>query len=166
MRGAWDRCVEVTRRAIGFGLESHNFKVADLGEWLRCTDANVTRIGEMPDKAQREISASVVAMEVYDFRCDLEASDDWDSVRRKVNYETCCGVQAGRWTQVVPWDRHGHLNMSNTAYLVAFYMDYDDQMSATTHHHFLPVLPTLAPRLPERAVTPRIRPYTRCHGAH
>ena len=74
-------------------------KVAALGDWLERTDANVGRIIEMPDKAQREISASVVALEVYDFKCMLNASEDWDSVRRKVNYQACSGPQAGRWTQ-------------------------------------------------------------------
>ena len=64
LRGAWDRCVATTRRAVGFGLKSHNSKVAALGDWLECTDVNVGRIDEMSDKAQREISASVVSMEV------------------------------------------------------------------------------------------------------
>ena len=50
-----------SQRAIGFGLKSHNSKVAALGDWLERTDADVGRIIEMPDKAQREISASVVA---------------------------------------------------------------------------------------------------------
>ena len=124
LRGAWDRCVVTSQRAIGFGLKSHNSKVAALGDWLERTDADVGRIIEMPDKAQREISASVVALEVYDFKCTLNASEDWDSVRRTVNYQACSGPQAGRWTQVVPWDRHGHLNMTNTAYLVAFCRRY------------------------------------------
>ena len=118
------RCVVTSQRAIGFGLKSHNSKVAALGDWLERTDADVGRIIEMPDKAQREISASVVALEVYDFKCMLNASEDWDSVRRKDNYQACSGPQAGRWTQVVPWDRHGHLNMTNTAYLVAFCRRY------------------------------------------
>ena len=39
-----------------------------MDEWLKRTDADVGNIFEMPDKAQREISASVVSMEVYDFR--------------------------------------------------------------------------------------------------
>ena len=29
-----------------------------------------------------------------------------------------------RWTQVVPWDRQGHLNLTNTAYVVAFCRRY------------------------------------------
>ena len=93
-------------------------KVPELDEWIKRTDANVGNIVEMPEKAQREISASIVSMEVYDFKCELDASTHWDVARRKVNYEACCGAQAGRWTQVVPWDRHGHLNMRNVAYLV------------------------------------------------
>lgn len=134
LRGAWDRCVTATRRAVGFGLESHNSRVPELDAWLRCTDADVGRIAHMPEKAQREISASVVSMEVYDFKCDLAASEDWDSARRKVNYEACCGMQAGRWTQVVPWDRHGHLNMSNTAYTVACHLAViSDLVSETSY---------------------------------
>eukprot|EP01048_Picozoa_sp_COSAG05_P017979 COSAG05_NODE_2551_length_2912_cov_19.237463_3_plen_91_part_00 len=78
----------------GFGLKSHNSKVA-LGDWLERTEEDVGRIIEMPDKSQREISASVVALDVYDFKCALSASEDWDSVRRRVNYQACCGPQAG-----------------------------------------------------------------------
>ena len=44
LRGAWDRCVVTSQRAIGFGLKSHNSKVAALGDWLERTDADVGRI--------------------------------------------------------------------------------------------------------------------------
>lgn len=124
VRVAWDRSLELTRKALGFGLTSHNSQVAELGAWVNSTEGDIANIACMPDKAQRELSASVVALQVFDFKCHIESSTHWDAARRVVNWLTCQGRVAGRWTQVVPWDRHGHLNMNNTAYVVAFCRRY------------------------------------------
>ena len=71
----------------------------------------------MPAHAQRELSASVVALHVHEFDVTLKADDHWDSARRYVNWMAHQGpMSAVRWTQVVPWDRQGNLNLTNTAY--------------------------------------------------
>ena len=96
----------LTRKALGFGLTSHNSQVEELGAWVNSTEGDIANIACMPDKAQRELSASVVALQVYDFKCHLESSTHWDAARRAVNWLTCQGRVAGRWIQVVPWDRN------------------------------------------------------------
>ena len=73
------------QRAIGFGLKSHNSKVAALGDWLERTDADVGRIIEMLDKAQREISASVEES-VHNVKFvpfSLEAGGVWGPAAKK-----------------------------------------------------------------------------------
>ena len=66
VRGAWDRSLELTRKALGFGLTSHNSQVEELGARVNRTEgdiANIACMPDMPDKALRELSASVVALQ-------------------------------------------------------------------------------------------------------
>ena len=104
----------LTRKALGFGLTSHNSQVEELGAWVNSTEGDIANIACMPDKAQRELSASVVALQVYDFKCHLESSTHWDAARRAVNWLTCQGRVAGRWIQVVPWDRDRQTDRNQT----------------------------------------------------
>lgn len=68
---AWQHCVTATRSALNLGLVSRNARVVDLETWLLCTRGDVARIGRMPPHAQREISASVVALRVHDFEASV-----------------------------------------------------------------------------------------------
>ena len=78
----------------------------------------------MPAHAQRELSASVVALHVHEFDVTLKADDHWESARRYVNWMAHQGPVSGGWTRVVPWDRQGNLNLTNTAYLINFCRRY------------------------------------------
>ena len=67
---AWQQCVHTTSQAVSHGLEPHNSQVEALDTWLRCTEhGDLRHIGRMPDKAQRELSASVVSLDVHAFQC-------------------------------------------------------------------------------------------------
>eukprot|EP01043_Picozoa_sp_COSAG02_P024141 COSAG02_NODE_1310_length_13323_cov_17.158878_3_plen_89_part_00 len=66
----------------------------------------------MPDKAQREISATVVSLVAWEFERRVSGSTHEDASRRLVNWRSVCDPNAGRWVIAVPWDRHGHMNVS------------------------------------------------------
>ena len=85
---------------------------------------DVANLARMPSHAQREISASVVALQVHAFEASLRRDTHWDSAKRLVNWLAHQGSFSGRWTQVIPWDRQGYLNMANTAYVVSFCRRY------------------------------------------
>ena len=125
LAAAWGRCVHTTSKAVSLGLPSHNSQVSELGTWLDCTGGGDLReLGSMPDKAQRELSASVVSLAVHDFEERLDGATTPDASRRLVNWRSVCDRRAGRWVAAVPWDRHGHLNVNNTAYYVSFARRY------------------------------------------
>ena len=42
---------------------------------------DVANLIRMPDHAQREISASVVALQVHDFEATLQRDDHWDATK-------------------------------------------------------------------------------------
>ena len=122
---AWGRCVQLVERAHALGLSSHNTRVPDLYAWWADTNRGDLRlIWRMPDKAQREISASVVSLAVWAFERRVSNSTHEDAGRRLVNWRSVCDPNAGRWVTAVPWDRHGHLNVNNTAYRVSFARRY------------------------------------------
>ena len=121
---AWQHCCETTRSAVRLGLVSRNQRVENLNTWLVCSEGDVANLARMPQHAQREISASVVALGVHSFEASLRADTHWDSAKRLVNWLAHQGALSGRWTQVVPWDRVGYLNMANTAYVVSFCRRY------------------------------------------
>ena len=77
--------------------------VPSLDAWLLATDSDVRNIRAMPQKAQRELSASVKALQVADFETDARADQSPGALRRFKNWLAECDRQAGRWTQVVPW---------------------------------------------------------------
>eukprot|EP01044_Picomonas_judraskeda_P009045 COSAG03_NODE_1073_length_4898_cov_10.426339_9_plen_155_part_01 len=109
---------------VRLGLVSRNQRVENLNTWLVCSEGDVANLARMPQHAQREISASVVALGVHSFEASLRADTHWDSAKRLVNWLAHQGALSGRWTQVVPWDRVGYLNMANTAYVVSFCRRY------------------------------------------
>ena len=121
---AWNRCVEATRRAVELGLPSHHRDVVALGDWLVHTKGQLCNIGDMPDQAQRELSATVISQQIFDFGQQLTACRHWDALKRRANWLAECSRAAGRWTQVVPWDRMGYLNLTNTSYIIAFARRY------------------------------------------
>ena len=106
---AWQHCCETTRSAVRLGLVSRNQRVENLNTWLVCSEGDVANLARMPQHAQREISASVVALGVHSFEASLRADTHWDSAKRLVNWLAHQGALSGRWTQVVPWDRVGYL---------------------------------------------------------
>ena len=65
-----------------------------------------------------------MALRVHDFEASVQGDTHWDSAKRLVNWRAHQGSDSGRWTQVVPWDRQGYLNMANTAYVVSFCRRY------------------------------------------
>ena len=95
-----------------------------LSEWLRDTEGDIRNMVNMPEQAQRVLSATVGALQVHEFERKLRADVHWDSSRRFVNWLANKGWVSSRWTQVVPWDRQGHLNLTNTAYVIAFCRRY------------------------------------------
>ena len=121
---AWQRSVERTQRARQLGLKSHNSQVESLGGWISDTSGDVRNIIAMPEHAQRVLSATVGALELHEFEQRLKVDTHWDSSRRLVNWLTQRGWNQGRWAMVVPWDRQGYMNLSNTAYVVAFCRRY------------------------------------------
>ena len=83
LAAAWNRCAHTTSRAVGLGLLSHNSQVCELGAWLDRTDGgDLRKLGSMPDKAQRELSASVVSLVVRDFEERLAGATRTDASRR------------------------------------------------------------------------------------
>ena len=122
--GAWRRCRATTERAVHLGLTSRNSRVRGLGDWLVATDACISNIAKMPMHAQRELSASVVALDVYAFEFSLRSDTHWDASRRLVNWRAHQGPMSGRWVEVVPWDRQGNNNLTNTAYVLSFCRRY------------------------------------------
>ena len=94
------------------------------GGWLVATDSCVSNIVAMPAHAQRELSASVVALDVYAFEFSLRSDTHWDASRRLVNWWAHQGSMSGRWAAVVPWDRQGNNNLTNTAYVLSFCRRY------------------------------------------
>ena len=86
LAGAWRRCRATTERAVHLGLTSRNSRVRGLGDWLVATDACISNIAKMPMHAQRELSASVVALDVYAFEFSLRSDTHWDASRRLVNW--------------------------------------------------------------------------------
>lgn len=121
---AWKNSVAATRRAVALRLPSHNKKVVSLGLWLTDTGADLANLLKMPPQAQRELSATIVSLNVHEFHGELAVSTHWDARRRLVNWLASQGPVAGRWATVVPWDRQGHLNLTNTNYLLAFCRRY------------------------------------------
>jgi len=121
---AWKNSVAATRRAVALRLPSHNKKVVSLGLWLTDTGADLANLLKMPPQAQRELSATIVSLNVHEFHGELAVSTHWDARRRLVNWLASQGSVAGRWATVVPWDRQGHLNLTNTNYLLAFCRRY------------------------------------------
>ena len=90
---------------VSLGLPSHNSQVSQIGAWLDCTEGGDLRnLGSMPNKAQRELSASVVSLAVRDFEDRLAAATTPDASRRLVNWRSVCDRRAGRWVATVPWD--------------------------------------------------------------
>ena len=69
-------------------------------------------------------SASVVALDVYAFEFSLRSDTHWDASRRLVNWRAHQGPMSGRWVEVVPWDRQGNNNLTNTAYVLSFCRRY------------------------------------------
>ena len=112
---AWQHCCETTRSAVSLGLVSRNERVEDLNTWLLFSRGDVANLARMPPHAQREISASVVALQVHAFEASLRRDTHWDSAKRLVNWLAHQGSFSGRWTQVIPWDRQGYLNMAMLA---------------------------------------------------
>lgn len=85
LAAAWQRCVDTTSHAVAHGLSSHNSQVGELDAWMLCTEQGDLRyLARMPDKAQRELSASVVSLEVHAFRNHLEGATRVDATRRLV----------------------------------------------------------------------------------
>ena len=95
-----------------------------MGTWLDDTEADLANLWKMPPQAQRELSATIVSLNVHEFHGELAVSTHWDAARRLVNWLASHGPVAGRWATVVPWDRQGHLNLTNTNYLLAFCRRY------------------------------------------
>ena len=54
-------------------------RVDDLGDWLASTESDVASLARMPEHAQRVLSASVVALDVYAFEFALRANTHWDA---------------------------------------------------------------------------------------
>ena len=110
---------------------SHNSRVPDLYAWWEDTNRGDLRlIWHMPEKAQREISASVVSLAAWEFERRVGGSAHEDAGRRLANWRSVCDPNAGRWVTAVPWDRHGHMNVNNTAYRVSFARRYRLQRPA------------------------------------
>ena len=124
LASAWRRCCATTERAVHLGLSSRNARVDRLNDWLLATDGCVSNIARMPEHAQRELSASVVALDVYAFEFSLRSDTHWDASRRLVSWMAHQGPMSGRWAAVVPWDRQGHNNLTNTAYVLSFCRRY------------------------------------------
>ena len=80
---AWNRCVEATRRAVELGLPSHHRDVVALGDWMVHTKGQLCNIGDMPDQAQRELSATVISQQIFDFGQQLTACRHWDALKRR-----------------------------------------------------------------------------------
>ena len=112
----------ISNRALA---RAYNSQVGELGAWLDCTEGgDLSKLSFMPDKAQRELSASVVSLAVHAFEERLAGATTPDASRRLVNWRSVCDKRAGRWVAAVPWDRHGHYNVNNTAYYVSFARRY------------------------------------------
>ena len=60
---AWREAVVCTRTALARNLTSPTSGVPSLDAWLLATDSDVRNIRAMPQKAQRELSASVKAIQ-------------------------------------------------------------------------------------------------------
>ena len=82
LASAWQRSLERTQRAKRLGLKSHNAQVETLGGWVSDTDSDVGNIIRMPEHAQRVLSATVGALQVYEFEQQLKGDTHWDSSRR------------------------------------------------------------------------------------
>jgi len=117
---AWREAVVCTRTALARNLTSPTSGVPSLDAWLLATDSDVRNIRAMPQKAQRELSASVKAIQVADFETDARADQSPGAMRRFKNWLAECDRQAGRWTQAVPWQREGKNSLSSTVYRTAF----------------------------------------------
>ena len=78
----------------------------------------------MPTQAQRELSASVKALQTADFEADAKQDTSGDAIRRFRNWLAECDRQAGRWTQACPWQREGKGSLSNTVYRTVFARRY------------------------------------------
>ena len=111
---AWREAVVCTRTALARNLTSPTSGVPSLDAWLLATDSDVRNIRAMPQKAQRELSASVKALQVADFETDARADQSPGALRRFKNWLAECDRQAGRWTQAVPWQREGKNSLSST----------------------------------------------------
>ena len=95
----WSGCSRVFSRLLAS-------IVVPASTWLRCTEhGDLRHIGRMPDKAQRELSASVVSLDVHAFQCHLEGATHVDATRRLVNWRSVCDSRA-IGTQC-EWDRTG-----------------------------------------------------------
>jgi hypothetical protein len=67
-----------------------------LGDWLVHTKGQLCNIGDMPDKAQRELSARVISQQIFDFGQQLTACQHWDALKRRANWLAECSRAAYR----------------------------------------------------------------------
>ena len=127
---AWREARGATREAVHRKLKSPTHGVPALDAWLLATESNdradggIRNILSMPKKAQRELSASVKALQTANFEADAQRNTDAGAIRRFRNWLAECDRQAGRWTQAVPWQREGYCSLSNTVYRTAFARRY------------------------------------------
>ena len=107
MAGAWKRSMERTQRAHQLGLKSHHAQVERLDDWMSDTDKDLRNIIQMPEHAQRVLSATVGALQVHEFERRLKRDKHWDGSRRLVNWLAQRGWNPGRWAMVVSHSRKG-----------------------------------------------------------
>ena len=124
------RACAATREAVRRKLPSPTSGVPTLDAWLLATEADsrpdmgIGQILSMPTQAQRELSASVKALQTADFEADAKQDTSGDAIRRFRNWLAECDRQAGRWTQACPWQREGKGSLSNTVYRTVFARRY------------------------------------------
>jgi hypothetical protein len=107
---AWAASVNTTRIAAPL------YPDGALDVWIGESADNVRNLSRMPEQAQRELSQAVTAITIRDFEADLTASSDLPALERLKNWRTVQGKQAGRWTQVCPWQEEGYLSLTNSLY--------------------------------------------------
>ena len=98
-----------------------------VGGWLLTTDGDVRNIIKMPEKAQRVVSASVLALQKERWsgrvRVYSAAFRSGGSAQHK-NWLAEANSTASLAFQAIPWDEHGRLSITNNAYRTAFARRY------------------------------------------
>ena len=118
LRSAWKNSLG-TANALAAGLVKHNCT-----GWITLTEGDVTKLSLMPEKAQRTVSQSVLAMQKAQFESNVGRMPCGGGVTREANWRAECESEAAAAWQAIPWDEAGYQRITNSKYRTSFARRY------------------------------------------